>query len=275
MRIACQAFSAEEQVAELVARAFFEAKAKGRNFSNIGGGGGRAETTRDDARNVSSVTRRLFSENDDGGTTTCFSLVMVDDYGDGWNGAEFQVRDTQANTLAASGTLSNGASETDEVCLSTAGCYTFRVTSGSYPSEVSWTFGGTLSGGAPYGPVVIWVRDGGALETGPSCPTPTPTLSLVPTPAPTATPVPSTTPAPSPNPTTPRPTPAPTPNPTPQFVDLQAENWLQLRAAAQVPYANINITAEQILMPTQIELSHSIYIFSTCNTSLRRAPSDK
>ena len=36
-----------------------------------------------------------------------------------------------------------------------------------------------------------------------------------------------------------------------------------------MPYANTNITAEQILMPTQIELSHSIYISSACNTSLR------
>ena len=101
--------------------------------------------------------------------TECFPFIMDGSCGDGWNGAMYRVRDVDADSLVQSGTLSYGTRGTDEICLDISGCYLLRVTSGSYPSEISWSFG-TLTGGAPYGPAQIWMDENGALATGFLCP---------------------------------------------------------------------------------------------------------
>ena len=103
-----------------------------------------------------------------------------------------------------------------------------------------------------------------------SSPTLTPTLSTAPTPVPTATQVPSTTPAPSPRPIalpTPAPTPAPTPGPTP-YEYFQVGNIQQLRAATRVPYAVINVTEPLVMMNSQITLGNTATVFSQCNSTL-------
>ncbi|MBL7941623.1 MAG: hypothetical protein JNM00_02595, partial [Flavobacteriales bacterium] len=82
----------------------------------------------------------------------CLALDMTDSYGDGWNGAAYNVYNVYG-ALVASGTLDffYGSNEIAGLCLG-SGCYTLEVTSGSFPSEIGWTlYGaneGTLSGGA-------------------------------------------------------------------------------------------------------------------------------
>ena len=187
---------------------------------------------------------------------------MHDYYADGWDFAEYEVRDAETGSLVGSGTLDNGARGTDEICLIISGCYTLLVTSGNHPTEVSWSFGGTITGGAPYGPAQVWVDDDGALATGEGgCPTPTPTaMTVMPTPAPTLTPAPSITPAPSPIPTTSMPT-AP--------VRIQADDFQALQDGTQVPFAIITVSVPLISIPTQIIISDAVTIFSGQNATLR------
>ena len=126
-------------------------------------------------------------------TETCFDFVMKDGWGDGWNGAVFTFHDTTTAETVASGTLSSGPQGAGVICLSRSGCYMLSLTSGSYDSEISWSFGGTVSGSAPYHSAeVMWVEEDGALGAGSSCPTPSPTPSPT-----TATFVPTATSAPS------------------------------------------------------------------------------
>ena len=83
-------------------------------------------------------------------TSSCFDFMMQDDWGDGWDGAKYIFRDASTLVVVASGTLQTGFQGTDEICLD-AGCYTFGMTSGYYPSEINWGFGG-IEGGLPYSP---------------------------------------------------------------------------------------------------------------------------
>ena len=86
-----------------------------------------------------------------------YALLMVDAYGDGWNGGSFTMTDADGNVVFSSdGHLVNGISEEVNVCLG-ADCggeeptctdYVIEVGGGSWDSEISWTFGG-LTGGAP------------------------------------------------------------------------------------------------------------------------------
>ena len=86
----------------------------------------------------------------------CVTFVMNDSFGDGWNGAVYEIF-TIDGTFVASGDLDNAQSGdgfstgTDILCLAD-GCYTLNVTAGTFPLEVSWTlFGsnsGVVSGGA-------------------------------------------------------------------------------------------------------------------------------
>ena len=130
---------------------------------------------------------------------TCFDFVMEDSYGDGWNGAVYTLHDTTTAETVASGTLSSGSLGTDVVCFSRSGCYTLSLTSGSWPSEISWSFGGTVSGSAPYdSSEVLWVKEDGTLGAGSVCSTPSPTATIVPTvslaPSPLPAPAPSLAP---------------------------------------------------------------------------------
>jgi hypothetical protein len=86
----------------------------------------------------------------------CATFIMNDSFGDGWNGAIYEIF-TIDGTFVASGDLDNAQSGdgsstgTDILCLAD-GCYTLNVTGGTFPGEVSWTlFGsntGVISGGA-------------------------------------------------------------------------------------------------------------------------------
>lgn len=84
-------------------------------------------------------------------TGTLITVQMLDSFGDGWNGAVYNILD--ANGISqANGTLPSGSIGTNTHCLED-GCYTMQVTSGTFPGEVSWnitnTGNGTFSGGAP------------------------------------------------------------------------------------------------------------------------------
>lgn len=193
---------------------------------------------------------------------SCFEFVLIDNYGDGWNGAEYSVR--EANTIivgavVASGTLDDGNfTATHDVCLAD-GCYALRVTSGDYNSEISWTFG-TLSGGAPWARRYFSIVNGimeGPFASG--CPTLAPTVSNQPSFAPTSTQVPSVTPAP-----TPLPTPVPTPGPTapPRFV---ARTWTELRDGLQVERAEVNVTADIDFDDGFISVENGQYVTAFCN----------
>ena len=117
---------------------------------------------------------------------------MYDYASDGWNGAEYQMHETETNDVVVSGTLLIGMMGTDDLCLLNTKCYGLRVTSGSFDTEISWSFGyfgGTIAGGAPFGPAEIWVAGDGSLATG-TCPftqIPTTSPSQIPTLLPTPT----------------------------------------------------------------------------------------
>ena len=65
--------------------------------------------------------------------------------------------------VMATGTLASDATATDSVCLDNDGCYSLEVGGGEWQSEVSWTLGTALSGGAPYGPLVFSVTAEGEM----------------------------------------------------------------------------------------------------------------
>jgi len=80
---------------------------------------------------------------DDGSCTydsSCDSYTVImqmdDSYGDGWDNAAYEI--SSSGAVVATGTLLDGASATDDLCLDAA-CYTISVSEGYYPTEVSWT----------------------------------------------------------------------------------------------------------------------------------------
>jgi hypothetical protein len=80
----------------------------------------------------------------------CVNVTLFDSYGDGWNGATWSIMD-EMGVHWAGGELLSGYEMSESWCLD-SGCYTFDVTSGDYPSEVSWELvganGGVITGGA-------------------------------------------------------------------------------------------------------------------------------
>ena len=77
--------------------------------------------------------------------TSCFCFIMMDGWGDGWEGSKYIFRNVNADAVVATGTLDSGAQGTDDICLS-SGCYMVRVTNGEFSSDITWAFG-ALSGG--------------------------------------------------------------------------------------------------------------------------------
>lgn len=74
----------------------------------------------------------------------CYTMYLYDSFGDGWNGATWTIQQLPAMTTVASGTLTNGVFGTMQVNIS-GGCgggpcdpYTLSVTSGGFPTEISW-----------------------------------------------------------------------------------------------------------------------------------------
>ncbi len=96
---------------------------------------------------------------DDGSCVFCAGgeilviIDMTDSFGDGWNGATWNIFD-DLGTLIASGDLDT-APAGDGLTVGTAsacvvpGCYTFQVTDGTFPGEVGWSLSDAL--GNEYG----------------------------------------------------------------------------------------------------------------------------
>lgn len=80
---------------------------------------------------------------DASGETECevYTLYMYDSYGDGWDGAFFEIDGVR-------GTVEDGYQGTVELCL-TQGCHDFSVSAGDYPHEISWELAG-YTGEAPF-----------------------------------------------------------------------------------------------------------------------------
>ena len=164
------------------------------------------------------AVRRGLVESADGGSrrrlagfgTSWYSFALADSGADGWNGASYTFTEFDTGVVVTSGTMESGSTAT--VNLKTVGveigvCYTLAVSAGSWPSEVSWTIGGSsgLSGAASTTIYIVYVEDtslgangwltnsfGGCLSVPPSA-SPAPTISTIPSAVPT--------PAPSPQPT--------------------------------------------------------------------------
>lgn len=89
----------------------------------------------------------------------CYTMYMYDLFGDGWNGATFNIKVQPANTTVSSGTMVNNNFGTAQVNLG-GGCgggncsnYTLSVTGGSYPTEISWNLiSGVLIVGTGFAP---------------------------------------------------------------------------------------------------------------------------
>ena len=91
----------------------------------------------------------------------CYTLVMSDSFGDGWNGSIITISDVSG--VVYSGTLAGGTSSIQTLALNGGSCgppcaetvYNITVAGGVFESEVGWTLvddaGNNLgSGGAPY-----------------------------------------------------------------------------------------------------------------------------
>jgi hypothetical protein len=112
----------------------------------------------------------------DGGGGDCEDNEVVvdlfDSFGDGWNGAVLEISDGNGSVVG-SATLPSGSSIGSESFCLPDGCYTVDVSSGDFPSEVSWDMSVNgnleLSGGAPQSGLALGVNttcDGGG---GPTC----------------------------------------------------------------------------------------------------------
>ena len=87
-------------------------------------------------------------------TASCFDFVMYDSYGDGWDVATYLIQQFSNIESIASGTLADGYQGTDEICLD-MGCYTIRVMSGRWPSEITWELGGLTGSAIPQSPTAV------------------------------------------------------------------------------------------------------------------------
>ena len=102
---------------------------------------------------------------------------MFDTYGDGWDGAYWTW--TAEDGTAETGTLED-SSGTADLCGNA--CYTFEVSSGSYPYEISWSIESSAD---------VVEAEGGADDTVSVCTgTASPSVSLAPTPVPSPYPIP-------------------------------------------------------------------------------------
>ena len=99
---------------------------------------------------------------------TYLTLNMSDSYGDGWNGNDFSIFDSNGN-LVLNSTINNGYSGFENMCLPDD-CYSITCNGGSWQNEVSWTLTDTaglviLSGGAPYSDSICFPIIYGCMNT--------------------------------------------------------------------------------------------------------------
>lgn len=102
----------------------------------------------------------------------CVTLLMNDEFGDGWNGAVATITNLATGTVAGTATLNEGVFGLAPFCLED-GCYSITVSAGVWPAEVDWTLigvNGIVNGGAPeFEGVQFTVGDG---VCNPGCPEP-------------------------------------------------------------------------------------------------------
>lgn len=103
---------------------------------------------------------------------------MMDNYGDGWNGAEWTLL-SEGGVQKGVGTLETGVSGTETICR-LGGCLDVKVSDGSYPTEISWE--------------VLFNYDDSKLADGDSGGTSSSFCLTNPTTEPTTSPVPTTSP---------------------------------------------------------------------------------
>lgn len=69
---------------------------------------------------------------------TTITLNMLDTYGDGWNGANMSIINTNSDEVIGTYTLTSGYAGTQSICLPD-GCYRAVLSAGNFPSEIGWS----------------------------------------------------------------------------------------------------------------------------------------
>jgi hypothetical protein len=75
----------------------------------------------------------------------CATLVMIDTFGDGWNGASAVITDISTGEILSTSTFTAGAQATVDVCLP-VGCYNITVGGGFFDGEIQWEIQGLADG---------------------------------------------------------------------------------------------------------------------------------
>ena len=191
-----------------------------------------------------------------------YRLKLYDSVGNGWQGATFTVRELASSQVAASGTLSDGASGDAWLCLAD-GCYDFEVSGGSPDRyyQISFSFVDGLNGEGPAIPAPFFgtfcASWGDIYERPTSLPTALPshlpTAGPVPAPSPMPTQLPTPSPTRSPTVPIPRPTvtpgaPTASPSQPPTSKPTPAPTLTPTSAPTQVP--TMNPTPTPTPMPT-------------------------
>jgi len=85
--------------------------------------------------------------NDDGSCCSdgCATLLMLDTFGDGWNGATAIITDLATGDVISNTTITGGDEGTADVCLP-AGCYLIVVGGGTFDGEIQWEIQGLPEG---------------------------------------------------------------------------------------------------------------------------------
>lgn len=94
----------------------------------------------------------------------CYNFYTYDLFGDGWNGAIWTIKELPALTTVATGTLTNGYFGSQQVNLG-GGCgggpcdfYNLVVTSGAFPTEISWNLvNGVSSVATGFAPTTVGI----------------------------------------------------------------------------------------------------------------------
>ncbi len=86
---------------------------------------------------------------------TSQTLVMYDSWGDGWNGNIITILNSEGDTVIQN-SLETGFSDSSSYCLA-QGVYQLNIDGGSYPNEISFSFGNLIN--EPAGDYLVLVGD--------------------------------------------------------------------------------------------------------------------